>query len=100
MRPRGTPTAREKNTARMTTSISVRAPQITRERTSVDWTVVPKRCDPDGAACFGKSVPPEEESANPYGAINGAKIASRTKSRTIATPEYRIHFGTPRADLI
>ncbi len=64
-RPSGTPIESEKKTATMTTSISVRAPQITRDRTSVDCTVVPKRWAPDGAACFGKSTPPEEDWAKP-----------------------------------
>jgi hypothetical protein len=57
MSPRGTPIAIERTTARSTTSIAVRDPQITRESTSVDCTVVPNRCEPDGSPCFGNLVP-------------------------------------------
>ncbi len=46
--------ASERMTARTTTSIAVREPQMIRERTSVDCTVVPNRCVESGCACLGK----------------------------------------------
>ena len=48
------PIESESSSERRTTFSSVRVPQMTRERTSVDWTVVPIRWSRDGASSCAK----------------------------------------------
>ena len=57
----------ENTIASTTTSIAVREPQMTRESTSVDCTVVPNQCVPSGAACFGKRTPSARDLVEPVG---------------------------------
>src|SRR3954454_13968242 len=93
--PSGTPRTTQKRIDRITTSRAVRAPQITRERTSKNNRSVPNGCPWLGGATFGNSTPWAEDWAKPYGASHGAKIAQTTKTAVIATPATSIQRARP-----
>ena len=80
---------------RITTSSAVRAPQITRDRTSKNSRSVPNGCVELGWPTFGNSTPWAEDCANPYGASQGAKTAQITKTVVTSTPATSIHRASP-----
>ena len=79
---------------------SVRVPQMTRERTSVDWTVVPIRWSRDGASSCAKRVPFDRNWSKSYGDTTGAKTASRMNAEVIAMPAHSMTRAVPRASPI
>src|SRR5664280_3454508 len=66
----------------MPTMSDTRVPQISWLRMSAPWVVVPNRC----AALVGSTGPNDRLSAR-YGAMNGAKIATRTYTASRITPK-------------
>src|SRR5216684_7877309 len=76
------PSRSEHATTLLPTNKEIRAPQIRRERMSRPSSSVPHQCCAEGVCKrFGKSM-----CAGSCGAIQGAKIAEKTKMDTNTTP--------------
>src|SRR5467141_3856685 len=76
------PSRSEHATTLLPTNKEIRAPQIRRERMSRPSSSVPHQCWAEGVCNrFGKSM-----WAGSWGAIQGAKIAEKTKMDTNTTP--------------
>jgi hypothetical protein len=73
---------------------------MTRAITSLDWTVVPIQCAPEGCPSCGNRTPFDLYSLKPYGEMSGAKIARTMKNSVIAAPAQSMPRAIPVASRI